>query len=72
VEAVVATDVARIEYPDCAESAAVVIYTVTGGGHSWPGGKAQLPDWVVGPTSSSIDASSLMWAFFRQHPLVRH
>ena len=71
VESVITTDVARIEYPNCAESAPVVVYTIKGGGHSWPGGKAQLPDWVVGPTGNSIDASSQMWAFFRQHQLVR-
>ncbi len=37
-----------------------------GGGHTWPGGKP-LPEWMVGPTSRSIDATSQMWAFFREH-----
>jgi poly(3-hydroxybutyrate) depolymerase len=27
-----------------------------------------LPEWFVGPTSRSIDASRQMWAFFRAHP----
>jgi len=70
VESVVAADVTRLEYPSCADAAAVVLYTVQGGGHSWPGGKP-LPEWFVGRTSNSIDASSLMWAFFREHPLAR-
>jgi polyhydroxybutyrate depolymerase len=67
-ESAVAADVTRLEYTDCADDAAVVLYTVRGGGHSWPGGKP-LPEWMVGPTSPSIDATSLMWAFFREHQL---
>ena len=70
VESVVAADVSRVEYTNCAEDAAVVLYTVQGGGHAWPGGKP-LPEWLVGPTSRNIDASSQMWAFFREHPLLR-
>jgi len=70
VESVVAADVTRIEYTDCAGDAAVVLYTVKGGGHSWPGGKPMpMAVWLVGPTSRSIDASSLMWAFYRKHRL---
>jgi polyhydroxybutyrate depolymerase len=68
VESVVATDVTRLEYTDCADDAAVVLYTILGGGHSWPGGKPP-PEWFVGSTSNSVDASSQMWAFFREHPL---
>jgi polyhydroxybutyrate depolymerase len=61
-------DVARLEYTHCADGATVVLYTILGGGHSWPGGKP-LPQWVVGPTNRSIDATRLMWAFFREHHL---
>lgn len=68
VESTIATDVTRLEYPDCAEDAAVVFYTLIGGGHSWPGGKP-MPEWRVGTTSNSIDATSEMWAFFSKHPL---
>ncbi len=70
VESVVAADVTRLEYTNCADDAAVVLYRVQGGGHSWPGGKP-MPEWFVGPTSRSIDATSLMWAFFREHRLPR-
>jgi len=70
MQAAVATDVSRLEYANCADNAAVVLYTIQGGGHSWPGGKP-LPDWWAGPTSRSIDASSQMWAFFREHQLPR-
>jgi polyhydroxybutyrate depolymerase len=68
VDSVIATDVTRLEYMNCAGDAAVVLYTIKGGGHTWPGGQP-LPQWFVGRTSNSIDATSLMWAFFREHPL---
>lgn len=70
VESTVAADVTRREYTNCADDATVVLYTIRGGGHSWPGGQP-LPEWFVGPTSRSIDATSQMWAFFREHRLPR-
>ena len=30
-----------------------------------------VPEWMVGPTSHSVDATSRMWEFLRQHPLTR-
>jgi poly(3-hydroxybutyrate) depolymerase len=68
VESVVAADVTRVEYTNCADDAVVVRYTVQGGGHDWPGGKP-LPEWLVGPRSRNIGATSQMWAFFRKHRL---
>ncbi len=70
VESAVAADVTRREYTNCADDADVVLYTVHGGGHQWFGGQP-LPQWFVGPTSRSIDATSQMWAFFRAHRLSR-
>jgi poly(3-hydroxybutyrate) depolymerase len=54
--------VGRLEYRKCAGDAAVVLYTIQDGGHTWPGGKA-LPQWRVGANSTSIDATRRMWAF---------
>jgi len=70
VDSSVAADVTRLEYTHCANDATVVLYTLRGGGHSWPGGKP-LPKWFVGPTNHSIDATREMWAFFQEHPLRR-
>jgi polyhydroxybutyrate depolymerase len=70
VETAAAPDVTRREYTHCADEAAVVLYTIRGGGHTWPGGEP-MPEWFVGPTSRSVDATRLMWAFFRAHPLPR-
>jgi len=68
VESAVVPDVTRREYARCADDAAVVLYIVRGGGHVWFGG-GPLPEWFAGSDSRSIDATSMMWAFFRAHRL---
>jgi polyhydroxybutyrate depolymerase len=68
VESTVAADVTRREYTNCAYDAGVVLYTVQGGGHTWPGG-TPLPQWFVGRTTQGVNATRLMWTFFREHPL---
>jgi polyhydroxybutyrate depolymerase len=60
--------VSGVQYADCASGAAVYFYTITGGGHAWPGGKP-LPEFLVGQTTRAIDATKTMWAFFQGHPL---
>ncbi|HUL17072.1 MAG TPA: PHB depolymerase family esterase [Terriglobales bacterium] len=47
----------------------VVVYTVVGGGHGWPGGPQYLPKMIVGKVSSQIDASRVIWNFFRDQHL---
>ena len=70
VESTVAADVTRLEYKGCADDADVVLYTIQGGGHTWPGG-GPMPEWFAGKTSRSVDASRQAWAFFQAHPLQR-
>jgi polyhydroxybutyrate depolymerase len=69
VEAMIAADVARITYPDCAAGAPVVFHRLLGGGHTWPGGSG-IPRWYAGPTTRSIDATREMWRFFQRHALA--
>jgi polyhydroxybutyrate depolymerase len=59
-----------IRYGNCTAQADVVFYTITGGGHSWPGGEP-LPEFIAGETNQDIDATRLMWEFFQEHPLQR-
>jgi polyhydroxybutyrate depolymerase len=68
-----AEDVTRLQlqYTDCADDAGVVLYTVKGEGHQWPGGKRVAAEWMIGRYSRSIDATRQMWAFFREHQLTR-
>jgi poly(3-hydroxybutyrate) depolymerase len=67
-ESRVAPDVTRLEYSGCADDASVVLYTIHGGGHTWPGG-GQLPEWFAGRTSNGVHASLEAWRFFSAHPL---
>jgi len=69
VEARISASVRRLAYTNCAENADVILYTVEGGGHTWPGGKP-LPEWTVGRTTRDISATRVMWDFFLQHPRV--
>lgn len=62
----VASDVLRNAYSGC--EAGVVLYTIEGGGHTWPGGEP-MPEWFVGRTTKHLDATAEMWRFFRDHPL---
>ena len=62
-----ATDVIRREYANCKDSATVDFYTITDGGHQWPGGKP-IPQWWVGPFTSTLNTSEVLWDFFARHP----
>jgi polyhydroxybutyrate depolymerase len=70
IESAIARDLTRLQYADCADNAGVVLYTIKGEGHQWPGGKPIVAKFLVGPYSRSIDATRQMWAFFREHPLT--
>jgi polyhydroxybutyrate depolymerase len=52
-------------YGPCRGGSAVVLYTIVGGGHTWPG-TAWLP--LLGPVSRQIDATEVIWEFFEGHP----
>jgi polyhydroxybutyrate depolymerase len=46
----------------------VVLYTIFGGGHTWPGGMQYAPERWIGKTSREIDATEVIWKFFKAHP----
>jgi polyhydroxybutyrate depolymerase len=62
-------DASGIRYGSCDEDAEVVLYTIDGGGHTWPGG-GEIPSFLVGATTQDIDASATMWEFFERFPLA--
>jgi polyhydroxybutyrate depolymerase len=45
----------------------VTLYTVIGGGHTWPSGQQYLPESMIGPTSHVLNATKLAWDFFKGH-----
>jgi polyhydroxybutyrate depolymerase len=47
----------------------VNVYTIEGGGHTWPGGPQYLPKIVVGRTSQNLNATRTIWEFFQGQEL---
>ena len=66
----IGTMVVRRTWPGCQAGSEVVLYTVLGGGHTWPGSPVTLSAGTFGPTTQQIDATGLMLRFFAQHRLV--
>lgn len=60
------TRVTRKEYVNEVDGTEVILYIVHGGGHTWPGGLQYLPPRVIGKTSRDIDASEVIWSFFKR------
>ncbi len=66
-----AVDVRLERWAACARGAAVELYAILGGGHTWPGGPdaTAVPALArLGSVTHSIRATDLMLAFFRDHP----
>jgi polyhydroxybutyrate depolymerase len=61
------TKVTKKEYFNSIDGTEVILYSVDGGGHTWPGGLQYLPSWIVGKTSRDINATEVIWAFFKKH-----
>jgi polyhydroxybutyrate depolymerase len=61
------TRVTRQEYSGGIEGTEVILYSVEGGGHTWPGGFQYLPVWLIGKTSRDINACEVIWSFFKKH-----
>lgn len=49
---------------DCPSPGMTVLLTVSGGGHTWPGGEQWLPESQVGRTGRDIDAADVIADFF--------
>ncbi|MGH9846761.1 MAG: polyhydroxybutyrate depolymerase, partial [Blastocatellia bacterium] len=61
------TKVKRETYGPGKDGVEVVLYTIEGGGHTWPGGWQYYLEERIGKTSRDINASELMWEFFAKH-----
>jgi polyhydroxybutyrate depolymerase len=47
----------------------VEVYTIEGGGHTWPGGPQYLPKVIVGKASQNLNATRTIWEFFQGQEL---
>jgi len=57
--------VTRYTY-DCAASAPVIFLSVGEAGHTWPGRDNWYPGFIVGPTSTQLDATTVIWDFLKK------
>ena len=60
------TTIHRSAYTGCGDGREVVLYTIEGGGHTWPGGPPVGRR--VGRVTQDIDASRVMLDFFDRYP----
>ncbi len=61
------TTVHRDIYSDGKQSTEVVVYTVNGGGHTWPDGMQYLPKLIVGKVTHNLNGTQVIWEFFQHH-----
>jgi polyhydroxybutyrate depolymerase len=61
------TRVRKVSYTNCRRGSEVVLYTIFGGGHTWPGAVGQPPQFGV--TSRDINGSEVIWDFFKSKAL---
>jgi polyhydroxybutyrate depolymerase len=45
-----------------------VLWTLKGGGHTWPGGGEMPQEWFLGKKIRDVSATRLIWEFFVKHP----
>lgn len=55
-------------YSRCKDGTEVVLNAVQDAGHTWPGGRPYLPEFIVGKVSRELDADEVIWSFFQKHP----
>ena len=57
--------VVRTVYSGGKDDTEVVLYTIEGGGHTWPGRPSRLE--YLGPCTRDISANDVIWDFFLRH-----
>ncbi len=65
-------DVTRTVWSQCSNNADVDYYRIDGGGHTWPGANelvASFTESSLGKTTQTVNATALMWDFFKEHSL---
>lgn len=60
-------EIHELRHTQCGDDAEVVLYSVQGGGHAWPGGNGAFPELIVGRTSMAIDTTEEQLRFFERH-----
>lgn len=61
------SDGCRVSKETYSGGSEVVVYTIQGGGHSWPGGMGFVAKDIIGRTTNDINASDILWQFFSRY-----
>lgn len=63
------TAVRQHTFTDCAGGANVMVYSIAGGGHNWPGvDNGMIGAEIAGIVNTDINAGEVIWAFFSAYP----
>jgi polyhydroxybutyrate depolymerase len=60
--------VTKFSYAQGVDATEVVLYRIEGGGHTWPGGRQYLPVRLIGRLCRDVNATAVIWQFFKGHP----
>lgn len=63
------TNIIKEEYINKATGTKVIGYTITNGGHTWPGGTQYLPKMIIGSVTHNLNACQVIWDFFKDYKL---
>lgn len=66
IEATDGSTVEKTVYPSYGGTPCVTLYTVRGGGHTWPGGQQYPGKRLVGTVNRDINGCDEIWDFFRR------
>ena len=58
------TRIKKDVYSECDAQTSVVLFSVEGGGHTWPGGSQYVPAMLIGRVSHDLHAGEEIWNFF--------
>lgn len=59
-----ADGVRKLEYPSKSGGPTLTVLYLEGHGHNWPGAKSALSESVMGPNTSRLHATDVIWDFF--------
>ena len=58
------TRIKKEVYSECDAQTSVVLFSVEGGGHTWPGGSQYVPAMLIGRVSNDLHTGEEIWKFF--------
>jgi polyhydroxybutyrate depolymerase len=58
-------DLRKVEYQSKSNGPKLTVLYLEGHGHHWPGAKQTLPESMIGPIKSKLNATDVIWEFFK-------